>query len=341
MKGISKEQGMDGISVVICCYNSAARIQETLRFLFAQKVPHGFNYEIVVVNNASTDNTREKIFDVLRESNMQIPVSVVDEMVPGLASARKKGLESARYELIVFCDDDNHLDERYLTTAYSIMQNYPAIGIAGGWIRPKLPFYPGKWIEGNYAALAIGKQGEASMYVDWVFGAGMVIRKAVFETFASRGIQLMLSGRLGSKQTSGDDAEMCQLAQFVGYKIYYSVDLILDHQISASRLTRWSFVQGNYKNVFPVVYFYLLATLIKKPDLSVTKCYLSFFGDCFYRTFYFFPRMLIGRFKFYSFTMFFQNVQLLFWLLIRRSYFKVTYFTIMKNLYHGSAGDRL
>jgi len=341
MKGILKKQGMDGVSVIICCYNSEARIQETLHFLFSQKVPQGFNYEIVVVNNASTDNTKEKVFEALRKSNAQISVSVVDETSPGLASARRKGLESARYEVIVFCDDDNHLDERYVTTAYSIMQRHPAIGIAGGWIRPKLPFYPGKWIEGNYAALAIGKQGETSLYVDWVFGAGMVIRKAVFETFARRGIRLMLSGRLGSKQTSGDDAEMCQLAQFVGYKIYYSPDLILDHQISANRLTRWSFIQGNYKNVFPVVYFYLLAALIKKPDLSGKKCYLAFFRDCFYRTCYFFPRMLIGKFKFYSFTMFFQNVQLLFWLLTRKSYFKETYFAIMKNLYHGSAGDGL
>lgn len=343
MESISKERGIgvQGVSVVICCYNSAARIQETLHFLFLQKIPLGFKYEIVLVNNASTDNTKGKILDALQEATNEIPVTIVDEITPGLASARKKGLETARYDVIVFVDDDNHLDEQYLTTAYRIMQEHPDVGIAGGWIKPKLPFYPGKWLEGNYAALAIGKRFDESRYVDWVFGAGMVIRKQVFETFAHKGIQLMLSGRLGSKQTSGDDAEMCQLAQFVGYKIYYSVDLILDHKISANRLTRWSFIKGNYKNVFPVVYFYILTELIKERDLSIKKCYAAFFGDCVHRIFYFFPRILIGRFKFYSFTMLFQNVQLIFWLLMRRDHFRDTYFAITKNLYHEPTGGRL
>lgn len=341
MESKLNEQRIDGISVVICCYNSAPRIQETLHYLFLQHIRPGLNYEIVLVDNASTDNTKEKIFDALRESNHGILVTIVDETIPGLASARKKGLETARYELIIFCDDDNHLDEQYLTNAYELMQEHPEVGIAGGWIRPKLPFYPGKWLEGNYAALAIGKRFEESGYVDWVFGAGMVIRRKVFETFMDKGIQLMLSGRLGSKQTSGDDAEMCQLAQFVGYKVYFSIDLILDHKISAHRLTRWSFIKGNYRNVYPVVYFYLLTELIKRPDLSVTRCYIAFLRDCFYRTFYFFPRTLIGRFKFYSFTMLFQNVQLLLWLLMRSRNFKNTYRSVIKNLYHGSASGRL
>src|SRR6478609_956988 len=92
------ERGMDGISVVICCYNSATRIQETLHFLFLQKTPPGFNYEIILVNNASTDNTKEKILAALQESNKETSVIVVDETTPGLASARKKGLETSRYE---------------------------------------------------------------------------------------------------------------------------------------------------------------------------------------------------------------------------------------------------
>ena len=45
-----------GISVIICCYNSSLRLDETLKHLINQKT-HGFNWELIVVDNASTDNT--------------------------------------------------------------------------------------------------------------------------------------------------------------------------------------------------------------------------------------------------------------------------------------------
>ena len=50
---------MKGISVVVCCYNSIARIGETLTYLSNQKVPADVAWEIVLVDNASTDRTAD------------------------------------------------------------------------------------------------------------------------------------------------------------------------------------------------------------------------------------------------------------------------------------------
>ncbi len=50
---------MIGVSVIICCYNSSSRIIPTLQNLVKQRVPNHIPWEVIVVNNASTDNTGE------------------------------------------------------------------------------------------------------------------------------------------------------------------------------------------------------------------------------------------------------------------------------------------
>jgi glycosyltransferase involved in cell wall biosynthesis len=328
---------MNGISVIICCFNSAKRIGETLEFLFQQKTPSSLLWEIIVVNNASTDNTEEMIFK-LSGKDSQSRLRLVNEPAPGLAKARKKGVDTSRYDLLIFCDDDNHLEPDYLAQAFQLMSQNLEIGVGGGLVKPKLPFYPGKWIEANYAALAIGQQSIESGYVDWVFGAGMVFRKEIFNKLKEKGITLMLSGRIGSKQTSGDDAEMCRLASFIGYRIYYSNKLILHHQISAHRLTRWSFIKANFLNVYHVIYFYLLDNLMKRPSMSSRKMYLKFLKNAFFNVFYFLPRVLLGKNNFFSFMMLFQNLQLLAWLALKGNDFSHSYKTIKANLYNGKQG---
>lgn len=80
---------LTGISIVICCYNSAQRLPLTLVHLAAQKVADNFPWEVIVVNNASTDNTEEAAFSSWdRES---IEMRVVYEPQPGLSYARHRG----------------------------------------------------------------------------------------------------------------------------------------------------------------------------------------------------------------------------------------------------------
>jgi glycosyltransferase involved in cell wall biosynthesis len=326
---------MNGVSVIMCCYNSAERIEETLDFLYAQKIKGDFPWEIIIVNNASTDNTKELVTRIQQTHRDPYRLCLVDELSPGLSSARKKGVAESTYDLLIFCDDDNHFDDNYVDEAFRLMSQKPEVGIAGGWAKPKLPFYPGKWIEGNYTALAIDEKPGESRYVDWVFGAGMVFRKQIFEEFKREGLSLMLSGRKGARQTSGDDAEMCYLARFIGYKVYYSASLILHHKISPHRLTRWSFVKANFLNVYPVVYFYLLESLMKRPDALAKSIYVRFFGSRLYQLMYFLPRIFFGKYNFYSFILFFQNFQLLGWLFFKGNGFATTYRQIKTNLYHG------
>lgn len=324
----------EGVSVIICCYNSASRIAETLAFAFKLNVPKNYFYEIILVDNNSTDATKIVALESHRNFGKVDPkFKIVDESKLGLTSARKKGIDEAKYGLVLFCDDDNHLRNDYLLHAKIIFDKHPSIGIVGGWCRPKFPFYPGKWIEGNYVALATEPFARPSGYVDWVFGAGMVMRKKIFEQLIVRGIYLQLSDRLGAKQTSGGDVEICQLTKFIGYQVYYSSDLILDHAISGSRLSRWSFIKANFLNVYPITYFYVLSAFIKDRNTKAASLYLGFFYKLISDLLYFIPRTILGRYKFYSFMMLFQTIQLVGWLVIKKRKFNRLCKIISINLY--------
>ena len=141
------EKMNSGISIIVCCYNGAARIDETLNFIFALKIPAGFSCEVILVDNNSTDDTKLIAFAAHKKySGSEIMFRLVPEYEAGLTSARRKGIQESKYPLILFCDDDNHLDSNYVAAAKQIFDDNPGIGIVGGWSKPKLMVNPGSWI---------------------------------------------------------------------------------------------------------------------------------------------------------------------------------------------------
>ena len=96
----------NGVSVIICCYNSSERLFETLSHLKSQKT-NNLNWEIIVVDNASTDDTFHVAEQMLRSSGLQY--QIVKEPIPGLINARLKGETVSQYEFLLYCDDDNWL----------------------------------------------------------------------------------------------------------------------------------------------------------------------------------------------------------------------------------------
>jgi len=326
---------MKGVSVIICCYNSSNRITTTLEYLANQSVASSISWEVIVVNNASTDNTREVAQSHCIGSAVNPSFRIVDQPIPGLTAARQKGIEVSIYDILIFCDDDNHFEPTYVQDAYELMLRNSQIGIAGGWVKPRLPFYPGKWIEQNYAALAIGKQSDHNQFVEWVFGAGMILRKKFFDDLKSRKIKLLLSDRKGANQSSGGDAELCQLAKFIGYKVYFSPNLILFHQIDGKRLTKQSFIKSNFQNLHATVHLYLLEKLISDGNLTLRKIKLSLLRTRCSRILNAIPRLLSGRHSFLNFLEIGVGSVLISWILLHGSEIKKSFVEIKQNLDNG------
>src|SRR4051812_31837833 len=121
-----------GVSIIICCFNSAKRLPETIRHVALQENLDNIKWEVIIVDNNSTDKTIAVAKKEWTKYCLDIPFTVVQENRQGLSFARKKGVEMAKYDLLIFCDDDNWLQEDYMHFAFEIMKANKNIGIAGG-----------------------------------------------------------------------------------------------------------------------------------------------------------------------------------------------------------------
>jgi len=117
------------VTVVLCTFNRAHWIGQTLRSLFTQHTAGEFTYEILVVDNASTDDTPKVIAAVTRETSL--PVRCVREPRPGPSAARNRGIAEARGEWLAFLDDDELADPQWLRELLTIARQRQ-VRVAGG-----------------------------------------------------------------------------------------------------------------------------------------------------------------------------------------------------------------
>lgn len=236
---------MKGVSVIICCYNSAARIVNTLKYLSSQQTAATLLWEVIIVNNASTDNTTEIAKSSWTELSASTPLKIVEQPMPGLSFARRKGIQESSYDILIFCDDDNGLQSNYVMTAWEIMNNNLQIGALGGcgMLNVKIP----KWLEGLEEFYAIGPQGIRSGDVTdtrgCLYGAGLVIRKSVFDQLNQRHFQSLLSDRTKNTLLSGGDTELTFAIRLIGYRLWYDERLKFEHFISPKRINKWYFTR--------------------------------------------------------------------------------------------------
>lgn len=230
---------MKGVSVIICCYNSAQRITQTLQHLAAQKT-NDLVWEVIVVDNNCTDSTVQ-LANEFAENYPNLSLKVVKEPIAGLSHARERGVEEASFETIIFCDDDNWLADDYVLNAYNLMNSDHSIGILGGNIKAEFGGQEPTWFGEYSGGYAIGEQAKPDSDTledkKWVFGAGTVLRKELFAQLKSLSIELLLTGRKGNKLLAGDDSELCSIAILLGYKVVASSSLNLKHFVPANRLT--------------------------------------------------------------------------------------------------------
>jgi len=202
------------------------------------------NYEIILVDNASTDDTSQKALEIWDSLDMpKPPFKIVREPTPGLSSARKKGIGESGFDCVLFCDDDNWLDKNYLSMALQIMQSNPAIGALGGTGSPVFedkepPYF---WVN-QYHTLAVGEQskidGDITNERGVLYGAGMVLNKKAFEKLRKEfRFEFILSDRIGDRLLSSGDHELCMALRKIGYKIFYSKSLNFEHCIPKKRTT--------------------------------------------------------------------------------------------------------
>ncbi len=257
--------GPDGVSVVVCCYNSVARLPPTLAHLARQRVPEEIPWEVVVIDNASTDETAATAATSWYAQGVDVPFRVVAQPKPGLSAAREMGLHVSAHDVVIFCDDDNWLAEDYVQRAYTAMQANPSVAVLGGRGAPALVGDPPTWFARYATYYALGPQGEASGDVTdakgYVYGAGLVLRRSAWDELLACGFRSQLTGRKGASLSSSEDRELCYAVRLRGHRIHYEAGLQFMHEIPERRLA-WSYFLTMVEMAFrtkPVMEAYALA----------------------------------------------------------------------------------
>jgi glycosyltransferase involved in cell wall biosynthesis len=253
-----------GVSVVVCCHNSAPRLPATLAHLAAQDA--SVDWEVVVVDNGSTDDTAA----VARSSwpsTTPAPLRIVREARLGLIHARARGLAEARFEIVAFVDDDNWLSPDWLQLAASIMRAHPEVGACGGSNVPAFATEPPWWFRAHMTNFATGQQatgeGDVTETRGWLWGAGLAIRRSAWEQLQAGGFRTLTVGRQGGRLASGDDVELCFALRLAGWRLWHSPRLRLRHFIPASRLD-WRYLRRLHRgfgaaNIMLAPYRYQIA----------------------------------------------------------------------------------
>lgn len=237
-----------GVSVLICTYNGSSRLEPTLNALMQQKNASDIPWEVVLVDNASTDNTSDKARSVW--GDRKTPLTIVHEPEPGRDNALRTGFQQVKYEFVCNVDDDTWVCEDYISLVWEIMRQHPEVGVCGGHGEGAFEVDPPPWLKEFETSLAIGPQGNKTGYVDgkrnYLYGACAVYRKSLWNALQQSGFKFFLSGRKGKKLNSGEDFELCQAWKMLGFELYYDERIRFKHWMPAGRLT-WPYFRKLYK----------------------------------------------------------------------------------------------
>jgi glycosyltransferase involved in cell wall biosynthesis len=237
-----------GVSVVICCHNSETRLPTTITHLKNQRIEGDLKWEVLVIDNASTDNTALVAHQCWGDDG-PAPLRVIQENRLGLSYARERGFDEARYDIVSFIDDDNWVTPQWVTTAGRCMSEDVQLGALGSANTAVADVAFPDWFArySNYYA-AWDFPAAATIATSVLIGAGMTVRKSVWQWLKNNGFHSQLTDRLGTNLSSSGDLELGCAILLAGWKIRVEPRLELWHHMVPHRL-RWDYLRRLIRGV--------------------------------------------------------------------------------------------
>ncbi|NJN32241.1 MAG: glycosyltransferase family 2 protein [Synechococcales cyanobacterium RM1_1_8] len=233
-------------SIVICTYNGAQRLPALFEHLLAcwQFVPPDrprLRWEILVVDNNSSDDTAALVQQVQVQWPQDCPLRYCFEVQQGASYARELGVREARAALIGFLDDDNLPAPDWVDAAHRFAQDYPQAGAFGSQIHGDFEVEPPPELKALLPFLAIVERGQDPLRYDSPKrvlppSAGLVVRRQAW--LGSMPETCLLRGRKPGSMVTGEDTEALTYLLRSGWEIWYNPAMQLWHRIPHWRLER-------------------------------------------------------------------------------------------------------
>ena len=229
------------ISVVLCTYNRGEALARALQSVSNQVLPPSIEWEVLVVNNNSTDQTSA----VVEGYTQRFPgrFRYVFEPRPGKSHALNAGIQAARGDILAFMDDDVTMEPNWLQNLTAELHSSEWAG-AGGPILPERAFSLPRWLSvddpRSLAPLALFNPGsEPGILRESPFGTNMAFRKEIFDRFGGFRTDL---GPQPDSLLRGEDSEFGKRVMAAGLQIRYEPSARVFHAALEERLQKHYFL---------------------------------------------------------------------------------------------------
>jgi glycosyltransferase involved in cell wall biosynthesis len=221
------------IAAIICTHNRDKYLGAAIDSLLAQEFE---DFEILVVDNASTDSTQAVV-----ESRLSHPrLKYIYEPVLGLSVARNRGAQETTAPLLAYLDDDAVASRQWLGVLVDAYANNEKLAIAGGKVTLIWPegVTPPNWISLDLAgALGLYDLGDSIVYIDspnlTPRGLNYSLRRIFLEQVGGFDTNL---GRVGKNLLSNEELYMTELALNKGWQVAYLPEALVAHNVAPERL---------------------------------------------------------------------------------------------------------
>ncbi len=226
------------ITVIICTYNRAYLLTETLPTLLQQNISND-RFQILIVNNNSTDNTAVILDGFTNKYNNLL---VIEEKTQGLGYAKNTGMDAATTDWIVYLDDDAKVPNDFVKKALNNINN-GNFQCFGGVYLPWYKYGKPKWFQDKYASNK-GKLDEfTTLKEDFISGGIMAIKKTVLHKFGGFPTNL---GMRGNQIAYGEETLLQIRMRKSGMEIGYDPNWVIFHLVNRYKLSLWWFIKSGF-----------------------------------------------------------------------------------------------
>jgi glycosyltransferase involved in cell wall biosynthesis len=235
-------------TVLICTYNRAAYLAATLDSLATARVPPDVSWDVLVVDNNSSDATREIVNGRIR--SFPVRLRYLFEARQGKSHALNTGMAATPARIIVFTDDDVRVPESWLAAAVRPLLEDDTIDYTGGPVRPIWGAACPSWLDpaGNLGGTIAVKDHGATAFIfeehrKTPLGVNMAVRRRLIERIGGFSPAF---GRSKQSLLGQEQAEFFYRSRRAGSRGRYVPEMVIDHVVPAARLTRRYFLRWAY-----------------------------------------------------------------------------------------------
>jgi glucosyl-dolichyl phosphate glucuronosyltransferase len=235
------------ITIIICTYNRASLLKQTLDSVGKLTIPPLIECEVVVVDNNSVDETRE----IVEKSHLNAVYAI--EKKQGKTYALNNALQIAKGDILLFTDDDAFPHPDWAKAFIEAANEHKDAGWFGGRSLPLWQTERPNWLRdeslpvlgGYFCLYNLGSRGRFYKKDDLLpIGTSMAVRRSTFDRIGKFREDL---GPREHKRGVGDDTELIMRAISQGVKGYYVPEAVVEHFTSWQRLQYLSFFRYGIK----------------------------------------------------------------------------------------------